>query len=315
MRVLKFGGTSLANAERLQAAARIVVGHRAQGSVAVVVSAMAGITDALLKVAHHAETTHSVDFATLERIAQRHRTAYQAVLGEVPAAFEQQWQALRHDASELLQPSVDGSLHAEVFSGWGERLMAPLFALALNEIGITANAFQDAPVVLESGAEAASSPTASLLATRAWLVPQLATWLTQRVTLVLPGYVARDAAGQPATLGRNGSDYSAAMIAAVLGAEALYIYSDVAGVYSADPHLDATAVLLSSLTYAEAAAIAAQGAKVLHPRTIGPLAQAAIPLLLRSTLAPDQPGTIIAGEAMLALAKHHALPFAAIWSL
>ena len=110
---------------------------------------------------------------------------------------------------------------------------------------------------------------------------------------VLPGYIARDAAGRPTTLGRNGSDHSAAVVAAALGAQALYIYSDVAGVYSADPRIVADAQLLPCLSYSEAAAIAAAGAKVLHPRAVEPLARLGIPLYLRSSLTPAAPGTDI----------------------
>jgi hypothetical protein len=108
---------------------------------------------------------------------------------------------------------------------------------------------------------------------------------------VLPGYIARDAAGRSATLGRNGSDHSAAVIAAALGAHAIYLYSDVAGVYSADPHVVPEAHLLPALTYTEAAEVAALGARVLHPRAVVPLARWRIPLYLRDVRQPDGPGT------------------------
>ncbi len=305
MRVMKFGGTSLANPARLDAAAHIVRQHHRQSPVTVVVSAMAGITDALLAVAQ------SPEHDTLERIATRHREAYIAVDGAVPELFDQQWAALLRDLADLREPHspADQARDVAAFSGWGERLMTPLFARFLVREGLTAEGFVDAPVLLESVTLPADAPLGSVLATRAWLVPRLALWLTRHVTPVLPGYLARDAFGRLTTLGRNGSDYSAALIAAALGADALYIYSDVAGVYSADPHIDPTAVLYPSLTYAQATDLAARGAKVLHPRTIGPLVRSHIPLWLRSTLEPDRPGTVI-GVPSESLPAPHPLPLA-----
>ncbi len=101
---------------------------------------------------------------------------------------------------------------------------------------------------------------------------------------MLPGYLALRKTAQYTTLGRNGSDHSAAVIAAALDASAVYMYSDVAGVYQADPRIIAGARLLAALTYDEAATIAASGARVLHPATLPPLAQRGIPLYLRSAL-------------------------------
>lgn len=295
MFVIKFGGSSLAEAGRIQAAARIVAERQRQrGPVAVVVSAMAGVTDALLRVAKHAHELGMVS-EELTEIGERYRAAYHEIAGEVAPQFDGQWVEVEADVRALSLPHAieDRALIDADFSGWGERLMAPLFAAALRAAGIDAEPFLDTPVVLDSTTRPEDGPTASILATRAWLAPQLAVNLFGGVTPVLPGYIARDPSGRRTTLGRNGSDYSAAIIAAALGAEALFIYSDVAGIYSADPHREPGAILYTSLTYAQAAAIAARGAKILHPRTIEPLARGKIPLSLRSTLAPDAPGTDI----------------------
>lgn len=300
MRVLKFGGTSLANVERMQSAVRIVARHQMQEPVAVVVSAMASITNDLVAVAQHAHDAHAIDSTRLDAVARRHQEAYLASIGQVPASFEQQWAQLLDDAGDLIHayPEAEAWRAGEAFSGWGERLMTPLFATLLRRNGVDAEPYLDAPVILESNSNADPSPIASLLATRAWLLPQLAMQILQGSVPVLPGYVARDAGGRFATLGRNGSDYSAAMIAAAMGANALFVYSDVAGIYSADPHQHPDAILYPELTYGQAMSIVAHGARVLHPRTIGPLAKAGIPIWLRSTFEPDRPGTIIGADSL-----------------
>jgi aspartate kinase len=128
---------------------------------------------------------------------------------------------------------------------------------------------------------------------------------------VLPGYLALTQVGAYTTLGRNGSDHSAAIIGAALDARALYIYSDVAGIYEADPRNVADARLLTSLTYAEASAIASRGARVLHPATLPPLAQRGIPLYLRSAFDPNVPGTDI-GVSSTPHLRAEATPLAAL---
>jgi aspartokinase/homoserine dehydrogenase 1 len=125
---------------------------------------------------------------------------------------------------------------------------------------------------------------------------------------VLPGYLAMTQDGEYTTLGRNGSDHSAAVIAAALDADAVYLYSDVAGVYESDPRITPQARLLTTLSYAEAVAIAARGARVLHQATIPPLAERGIPLRLRSALAPDAPGTDIGPGCTPCIPPHPARP-------
>ncbi len=293
MLVVKFGGSSVGTAERILAAARIVAGHRAQTPVVVVVSAMAGVTDALIGVANAALEGHQSWCDDLAALEQRHRQAYLEIAGKVPEAFGRAWADVEAAAQALAAsgvPQASAALEIRRFSGWGERLIVDLFACGLRREGIKASGFSGEPVLLANVAEEAEP---SVLATRAWLLPQLAGALAQDAVPVLPGYIARDAAGQSTTLGRNGSDHSAAVVAAALGAQALYIYSDVAGVYTADPRVVADAQLLPRLSYSEVAEIAAAGARVLHPRAVEPLARWGIPLYLRSSFAPAAPGTDI----------------------
>ncbi len=300
MLVIKFGGSSVANAERILVAARIVASHWESAPVVVVVSAMAGVTDALIEVAEHALIGWPLWRDELAEIGQRHREAYLEIVGQVSDRFCAAWASLETAAQMLAARATppengEGAMEIRCFSGWGERLIVDLFAQALRREGIEAEGFSQEPVVLASNArqETPCAPEPSILATRAWLFPQLAHLLVKHTVPVLPGYIARTAAGQPTTLGRNGSDHSAAIVSAALGAHALYIYSDLAGVYTADPRIFSDAQLLPTLSYAEVATIAAAGARVLHPRTVEPLARWGIPLYLRSSFVPTAPGTDI----------------------
>ncbi len=293
MLVVKFGGSSVGTAERMLAAARIVAEHQRQTQVVAVISAMAGVTDALIQVANAALEGYDSWRDDLAKIEQRHRQAYLHILGHVLERFSRAWASVEASAQALAErayPQEDTVWRIRRFSGWGERLIVDLFAAVLRKEGVQAEGFAREPVLLASRSDEAEP---SILATRAWLLPQLAGALARCVVPVLPGYIALDAAGEPTTLGRNGSDHSAAIVAAALGAHALYIYSDVAGVYTADPRLVADARLLPRLSYTEVAAIAAAGARVLHPRTVEPLARWGIPLYLRSSFAPGAPGTDI----------------------
>ncbi|HZC04189.1 MAG TPA: aspartate kinase [Ktedonobacterales bacterium] len=304
MRVVKFGGSSVADVARLRHVAALVVELRAQGAVAVVVSAMAGVTDALIGVGQSAITGDSRLPERLDAVALRHHEAWAALAGGAPPAFDRLWEALTLDARTLARRGAGLGAPARErlvaqFSGWGERLVVGLLAAALREAGLIAEAFDEAPVTLHGAAGADTEPEPSTLATRARLLPRLALLVMRGGVPVLPGYIARDSAGALTTLGRNGSDHSAAVIAAALGAERLTIYSDVPGMLTADPRIVPDATLLPALTYEEAQRMATLGARALHPRTIEPVTRWGIPLELRATETPYAPGTdIMPGAAI-----------------
>ena len=292
MIVVKFGGSSLAGPERMLAAARIVATHTEREPVVCVVSAMAGVTNQLLALAEQAMEGAADWRASSADIRRAHDETLAALT--LSAACHQAatltplWDALETDAGALATLGKGRARDEAVaaFSAWGERLSVRLFAAALDRVGLNPSCFEDAPVIVERSA-------ASVSATRAWLCEPITHLLRCGQAPVLPGYLAMTQDGQYTTLGRNGSDHSAAVIAAALGAHAVYLYSDVAGIYESDPRLTPQARLLTTLSYDEAAAIAVRGARVLHPATIPPLAERGIPLRLRSALAPDAPGTDI----------------------
>jgi aspartate kinase len=300
MIVVKFGGSSLAGAERMLAAARIVARHQRSEAVVCVVSAMAGVTNqlfAIARLAAHGDSGWRGPYITLR--AQHEETL--ALLADVrdateTAALSSLWRMMEADVKSLAT-MPDGYEREEaiaVFSAWGEKLSVRLFAAALVRAGLEATPFEDAPVIVERSLGCGSPRgIASVAATSLWLRDPITNLLRSSKTPVLPGYLALTQEGAYTTLGRNGSDHSAAMIAASLDARAVYMYSDVAGIYDADPRIVPGARLLTRLTYDEAVAIAAQGARVLHPATLPPLAQRRIPLHLRNAYDPDAPGTDI----------------------
>ena len=317
MIVVKFGGTSLAGVERMRAAARIVAAHRRDQMVVCVVSAMAGVTDALIRIGEIAAQGRPERQVTITEIREQHlaiitaltTTTTTGATSEITPRFEAAWSALEADLARLSDSArtAHGTQPADIarFSAWGERLSTLLFTLALRAEGVDGAPFAGEPVIASALRDAASADdaqhcdgpwarlTPSLAATRAALAPQMARAMASGATLVMPGYIARSDEGELLTLGRNGSDYSAAIIGAALRADAVYIYSDVVGVHRADPHVAPQADLLPALTYGDAAELARHGARILHPATVHPLASAGIPLHLRSALAPENPGTMI----------------------
>ncbi len=300
MLVVKFGGSSVGDAAGIARVATIIADLQSHEPVTVVVSAMAGVTDDLLAIARSAMAGDASSWASarnaLDALGDRHRAVFKTLGVAIPAQFDAAWRACEAAAASLNQPASDSRQSVEAatnFSGWGERLMVEVLAAVVRTRGIAAEAFVGEPVVLASLAQGAPQPEPSLLATRAWLGPRLASLFLRDGIPIVPGYIARDAHQEPTTLGRNGSDYSAAIIAAALGASRLIIFSDVPGIFSADPRLVSSARLIPWVTYDEAARIAHAGAQVLHPRTVEPLARWQIPLELRATQDPYRTGTTI----------------------
>lgn len=318
MIVVKFGGTSLAGTDRMRAAARIVAAHRRDEEVVCVVSAMAGVTDALLSLARTTRAGSTSRAQSLTALRARHETmlpglATPATVAETTHTLATMWRQLERDLEALDGMRIDVTPHhahaVAAFSGWGERLSAVLFASALRCEGMAASANTREPVILATeDAHAVLGPAVheaqslsalrhaverSVALTRESLMTAATHIATTGETLVLPGYLARTSGGMVTTVGRNGSDLSAAIIAAALGARDLYIYSDVHGVHQADPRAVPKARLLPALTYADAAEIASLGARVLHPAALVPLSLAQIPLHLRSSFDPYARGTDI----------------------
>ncbi|MFL5538622.1 MAG: bifunctional aspartate kinase/homoserine dehydrogenase I [Longimicrobiaceae bacterium] len=293
--VHKFGGTSLAGAERIRAAAEIVLA-RPEPRRAVVVSAMAGVTDALARAVALAGARDAAYGRELDALRERHhQTAAELLPAGAADAFVQAMErelADVHDvlrAAWILRHAPRGG--ADMVTGVGEVWSARLMAAYLGTRGGD-GAWLDAREVL-----VAEPGEGSALVEWAASGARLRAWEASHggipPTLVITGFVASTAAGVPTTLGRNGSDYSASIFGALLGADEIHIWTDVDGVMSANPRLVPEAIVLDRLSYREAMELAHFGARVVHPATMGPAVERGIPLYIRNTFRPDAPGTRI----------------------
>lgn len=289
--VHKFGGTSLAGVAEFRQVIAILAAAETR-PVAVVVSAPAGITDALHSLVHSAETGGDWPFG-LDALVSRCGALAAGLLDSEPLAA---WRAAldreRDDIHDVLKATaLIGRAPPEVYAlvaGHGEIWSARLLAAALAARGIAADWLdaRDALTVINS----------ELGPTVAWEQTRLrfaAAWTPPPAIRVITGYIARDEHGGPTTLGRNGSDFSASIFAALLDAREVVIWTDVDGVMSGDPRRIPDVSIIPELSWHEAMELAYFGAKVLHPRTMAPLVARSIPVWIRNTARPDSPGTRI----------------------
>lgn len=301
--VVKFGGTSVSTRSNWQNIARIVRTRRESGvRVLIVHSALSGITDRLERLL--AAARHGRAAEELRGIEALH-AALAAELGvALPQALKQRLAELAEIAAGItLLGEVSERTRARVLAS-GELMATELGAAYLRSCGLEV-AWADARTLLKTE-RAPGAVRPSLLAAVCGFAPdaQLAAQLEALGPLVITqGFIAADEEGNTALLGRGGSDTSAAYLAAKLAAARLEIWTDVPGLFSADPRFTPTARLLRALHYDEAQEIATSGAKVLHPRCILPARQYRIPLHVYATQAPDMPGTVLGAAGVAGAAQ------------
>jgi aspartate kinase len=282
--ILKFGGTSVSSIESLTNVVDIIQSRARQTNVAVVVSALSGVTSAL----DAASSTGDPSLVSILR--DRHTSLlYDLTLSDWNGSGSTIRALLQFLDAQLHRPVPRHSPEHDEILGIGERLAAPLVAEVLRHRGTRAVAV-DATEIVRTDASHGNARV-DLRATQERLRERLA-----RIGDAIPiitGFVGATPEGIPTTLGRGGSDITAAVIGAALDADEVEIWSDVDGIYSGDPRTSHTARLYSRLTHDEALRIARDGAKVLHPGTIPPLAERGIRLWIRNTFAPERRGTRI----------------------
>ncbi|MHC4990294.1 MAG: bifunctional aspartate kinase/homoserine dehydrogenase I [Planctomycetota bacterium] len=295
MLVMKFGGTSVADADRIRHVARLIVSER--GPVVVVTSALGGVTDELLKLGECARGgDRRRAGTTLDALRTRHEEAAEAIASSEPvrASLRAGMSTLFDEMTPLLQ-GIEllrecSGRSADLLVSFGERLAAPLVAAAVEAAGKPATAVdaRQLLVTVDGPDGSVVDQAESRRRTREILRP-----LANDRVPVVTGFIAASSDGATTTLGRGGSDYTATLLGAFLDAEAIWIWTDVEGVMTADPRVVQEARVLPAVSYREAAEMAYFGSKVLHPSAMIPAVREHIPVLIRSTFHPEHPGTRI----------------------
>jgi aspartate kinase len=300
MLVMKFGGTSVEDAEAILRVAQIVRG-RLKNRPVVVVSAMAGVTDALVRMAAAAKTGNLDEaIAELQAIRQRHfKAASHSVSPEALDRLTTDFGSIFHALSELLKGiAAVGELSprsSDLVLSFGEVLSSLLVTAALNSNGIEASHVDARKVVVTDNSHKAAVPNQERTEQRLQehVLPLVASGLVP----VLAGFIGGTQDGDTTTLGRGGSDFSAAIVGAGLAVERIEIWTDVEGMLTTDPRICPDAGRISALGFEEAAELAFFGAKVLHPATLLPAMQRDIPVFILNSRNPKSRGTCIQAKA------------------
>ncbi len=296
----KFGGSSLLGAERLLHAARLVQDVAQMRPVTAVVSAMKDVTDRLLRVGQWlGQARNEQARKEAETIAELHLATLRDLQLE-PEEHDRVEQELEFLSDDLLHEiplrgrvEANGAL-LDRLASFGERYAARLLAAALGKIGVQAVPVASSDFVLTCDNFRDAQP--HLEQTRRRGREVLLPLLQAGIVPVVTGFIGATQDGRITTLGRNSSDFSGALIAHVVDAEELVIWTDVDGIYTANPHESAEAKLLHELSYDEAHALAASGAKVLHPRVLPLAAQTEMTVWVRNTFKPHARGTRIGSQ-------------------
>ena len=307
MLVMKFGGTSVGNGDAFAQVASIVadkVAEQAQTAhpgVAIVTSAMSGVTNLLIDAARRAADDDDYYLEAADALRVKHQSVAgqliedggeRAALGRL---FEERLAEFTRLCSSI---AVLGELThrgLDVVSGLGERLSAPLLAAVLRAQGVPAEYVDATEIIVTDSVFGGAAPIMELTTERcrARGCNRSSTW---GVVPVITGFIGATVDGVPTTLGRGGSDYSGAIVGSVLEADEIQIWTDVNGVMTADPRVVPNARSLRRLSYEEVAELAYYGAKVLHPKTVTPAIEHQIPLRVLNTFEPTHPGTSIVAQ-------------------
>lgn len=302
--VMKFGGTSVGGPTAFARTGELILHARQDWPrVVVVVSAMSGVTDLLLRGAF---TAAEGDASTYREVAREIRHKHYQVVSELLASSDE-GQPLTAEIDRFIERYealckavlVLGELTPralDTMSAMGEQMSVRVLAAYLRDRGQPAEAVDASDLIVTDDNFQAAAPlmdeTSELSRAR------LATSLTQGLVPVVTGFMGATREGVTTTLGRGGSDYSAAILGQALNAAEVWIWTDVDGVMTADPRLVHEARTITTLSYREVAELAYYGAKVLHPKTIRPVVENNIPLRIKNTFKPERAGTLIVSEAL-----------------
>ncbi|MBI5915036.1 MAG: bifunctional aspartate kinase/homoserine dehydrogenase I [Bacteroidetes bacterium] len=294
MKVLKFGGSSVGTPERIEGLIDILKGYYGRGEhFTVVFSAFSGVTDSLLEMGRKAAFGDESWRAAFEKFAQRHQDAITALLTgplreQVSADMERSHQSLGNMLTGIFLVREASPRTMDYVVSFGERSSAFIIANAMQQAGIPAF-FLDARKVIKT-----NNSFVNAKVDFAVTYPLVRDYYTQHPEIqVVTGFIGSTSDDLTTTLGRGGSDYTAAIIAAGLDAVSIEIWTDVDGVLTADPRKVKKAFTIPKMTYAEAMEMSHFGAKVIYPPTLQPALQKRIPLFIKNTFNPNFEGTYI----------------------
>ena len=285
--VMKFGGTSVGSAEAIERVANIII--NTQGEKVVVASAMSGITNFLVQSVDN--PTADID-EIVKQFADKHIMAAEQMFDEKTMAdFMVEFNSRLASFKEALKSDPNDAYYKDLVTSQGERFSTLMLSYYLRKMG-----YESIALTAETAGIAAVglplSGSADLQATASGMTMKVRPLLSKGIIPIITGfYGIKD--GAPLTFGRGGSDYSAAVVANALDADMLEIWTDVDGFMNADPRIIKDAIKIEEMTFGEAAELAYFGAKVLHPRTIEPVRIKRIPLKVRNSFRPQEPGTLI----------------------
>jgi aspartate kinase len=298
--LMKFGGTSVGDGERMRRVAEIVANSRKEGNeLAVVVSAMTGVTDQLigmaLEVANGARKPPIDPF--IETLRERHRKALEIAAPdlaiEVGGVMDERLESLKNILNAVFNLSELTPRSRDYIISFGERLSSPILSASLRHQGIPSQVLDgcEAGIVTTPNHGDALALPSSEARIRGRVTPLLIGSVP-----VIMGYMGCTERGVVTTLGRSGSDYSATIVGGAIGADEIWIWTDVDGVMTSDPRLIKEARVVPSISYLEAMELSYFGAKVLHPRSLEPAMRKNIPIRVKNTFNPTHPGTLVYRE-------------------
>ncbi|MEW6512050.1 MAG: lysine-sensitive aspartokinase 3 [Bacteroidota bacterium] len=296
MIVMKFGGTSVEDAPAIKSVAAIVMKHAVRRPL-VVASACAGVTNALLALARSSpEAGRENALVQAEQIRVRHRKiAHDLFSGEVLFTVQSQVDAMMDELRDLVKSiAILGELtdrSLDTFASFGERLSTLLLYHELKQEAAPCVLISAGDVMITNAEYTRAVPRFDEIERRAASV--FAPRIAAGQIVVTQGFLGATTTGITTTIGRGGSDYSAAIFGAALNAEEIQIWTDVDGIMTSDPSLIRDARVIEEMTFREAAELAYFGARVLHPATILPAVQKNIPVRVLNSRRPDAPGTVI----------------------
>ena len=297
--VMKFGGTSVGSPSAIRQTAAIVQKHKSTwDNLVVVVSAMSGITDQLIQSARYAADNHAEDARqTIVKIEQKHLEAISELIEdsvlrtELLAVVQQRHSELTNYCQSIQVMGEVTQRGMDVISSLGERINAQIVSAVLNSIGVSTQAVEASECIITDRTFQNAVP--DMQRSRERIQEVFPPLFHQGLVPVVTGFLSATPEGVITTLGRGGSDYTAAILADCLDADEVWIWTDVDGVLSADPRVVQDARPIPEISFAEVSELAYFGAKVLHPKTIRPVVSRNMPLWVKNTFNPDFPGTRI----------------------